>query len=259
MRDLIHPVVQKQAQAPNPHLAIIFLGLFVPNYSLTLLSKGLLFWPAFSALTATHYVAYQNVFFTLQLLLVAGSVFWFSRNYPSALWRPQPPWGRSTALALVILTPLLLYHLATSLKAVGAFMELLRLGNRRAVMMVHERVWDGLAYGASGSGVILSSVASFVAPPLEELIFSGLILNFGLRRFHPIAAILGTPCCFALVHAVPFGFGLHLLPLFFAGLTYTCIRAFSGSLGLAIAGHCLVNAVIFFPRWIVAIGWSRLL
>ena len=70
-----------------------------------------------------------------------------------------------------------------------------------------------------------------------------MIFNLLLHRTGPVAAILGTSC----------GFGPHLLPLFWAGLTYTCERAYSGSLAWAIVAHCLVNAAIFLPKGIVAI------
>ena len=93
MRDFVHPIVQQQAQAPRPPLAIIFLGIFVPNWLPTLLAQGLMYWPAFAALTTDHFAAYQVIFFSLQVVLIAGSIFWFSRKYPTALWRPQPSWG----------------------------------------------------------------------------------------------------------------------------------------------------------------------
>ena len=71
-------------------------------------------------------------------------------------------------MAALILIPLLGYHLVLAAKASQAVLTLLRVSDRKTFMALHESVWGGLAYGSSFSGVILSSLASFVAPLVEE-------------------------------------------------------------------------------------------
>ena len=46
--------------------------------------------------------------------------------------------------------------------------------------------------------------------------------------------------------------GIRLVPLFFAGVTYVMVRFCSVSLSLAVLSHCVINAVIFLPKWVVA-------
>jgi len=118
---------------------------------------------------------------------------------------------------------------------------------------IHNEVWSRLAYGSSLAGVLCSSVLSFADPVLEEVVFRGFVVNAIAKPRGFFAAVIGASACFALVHVLQFGFGIHLLPLFFAGLTYAIIRVCSGSLVLAIFAHWTINVVIFLPKWLVAV------
>lgn len=118
---------------------------------------------------------------------------------------------------------------------------------------LYNEVWGRQAYGPSLAGVLSSSVLLFASPILEEIVFTGFTLNAIAKRYGSVAAVLGVPVCFALVHAFQFGLGTQLIPLFFAGLTYALIRLSSGSLLLAILGHWTINALVFLPKWVVAV------
>jgi membrane protease YdiL (CAAX protease family) len=94
---------------------------------------------------------------------------------------------------------------------------------------------------------------SFAVPVLEEVVFTGSVVNAIAKPYGFVTAVVGVPMCFGLVHVFQFGVGRHLVPVFFAGVTYVAIRVFSGSLLLAVLAHCVVNAVILLPKWVVAV------
>lgn len=123
----------------------------------------------------------------------------------------------------------------------------------KTLASIHHDVWGSLAYGSSLAGVVCSSVMSFAGPVLEEVVFTGFVVNAIAKPYGFVVAVVSAPACFALVHGFQFGVGLHLVPLFFAGVTYAVIRLCSGSLLLAVFGHWTINAVIFLPKWVVAV------
>jgi membrane protease YdiL (CAAX protease family) len=123
----------------------------------------------------------------------------------------------------------------------------------KVLASAHHMVWGRLAYGSSLTGVLCESVTAFVAPILEELVFTGFVINVIAKRYGFVVAVLGASTCFALVHVTQFGVGEHLLLLFLAGVTNGLIRVSSGSLRLAVFGHWIINAVVFLPKWTLAL------
>ena len=93
---------------------------------------------------------------------------------------------------------------------------------------------------------------TFVAPVLEETLFTGFLLNAIARPYGFVAAALGVSLCFTFSHTFKFGVGVILIPLAVASLTYSVIRIWCGSLLLAVLAHCTINGVIFIPKWVVA-------
>ncbi len=251
-----HPIVLEQIRAPAPHLLALFAFYFVPSWLPTLLTRGLIDWPAFATFRAHHHSQYQLAFLALQSVLLFGSIIILSTRYPRAIWIRRPPFGRNTNLCACLLLPILLYHLSSWNSTTQLLETLSKLHNpseaRRVLAYAHTAIWSRLAGGPSLTGVVSASILSLTAPVLEEMVFSGFVANAILRSFGVTAALLGTPVCFALTHVVQFGFGPHLVPLFFAGLTCTGIRFVSGNLRWAIFSHLLVNIVIMAPKWTIA-------
>ena len=211
-------------------------------------------WPLFSRFTSEHDVGYRVTFFLVQLSLICGVIVFLSRTYTSAVWRPQPSRGRGIAISLIILLPLLLVYLSSSVRGIHATIALSGFGveDTQALASSYQDVWGRLAYGSSTVGAFCSSILSFVGPVLEEIVFTGFVLNVIGKRYGFVAAAIGAPACFGLCHAIQFGFGAHLIPLFFAGMTYAMMRILSGSLWAAVFGHWIINAVIFLPKWVLA-------
>ena len=256
MRDFPHPVVLQQISADQPRIWVWFLFLFVPNWLPHLLNQGLMLWPSFIHVVADHHTAYFLVFFVVQMSLTCGAILFLSKNYASALWSPPPPSRSHSFRSLVILVPLLLFHLSNWL-SILSFMALPSIAKSQELSQtlasMHNEIWSGLAYGASLVGVVCESLSSFVSPVLEEMLFSGLLANRLTKSFGVSVAVLGTPVCFALIHVVQFGIGSHLITLFLAGLSYTIIRFRSGSLRMAVFSHLAINFIIFVPKWAVAV------
>jgi membrane protease YdiL (CAAX protease family) len=212
-------------------------------------------WPLFSHFAAARDEAYRITFFLVQLSLVFGSAAFLSRRHAPAIWTPQPLLRRGILASLVILLPLLLNHLADCFVGIQGAIALSGLGSEgtKTLTSIYHDVWGSLAYGSSLAGVACSSIMSIAAPVLEEVVFTGFLVNAIAKSYGFVVAVLIVPACFALVHGFQFGFGVPLFPLYFAGVTYAAIRLYSGSLLLAVFGHCTVNAVIFLPKWVIAV------
>jgi membrane protease YdiL (CAAX protease family) len=254
-RSIPHSAVLQQISAPQPRLVVVLLCLGVPWWLPTLLVHMLKRWPAFWTLASEHDTVYLVGFFLVQLSLVCGSVVFLSKKYRSAVWTPQPSWPRGTAVSLLLLLPLFLFYLSRDVRGIRAMIGLSTYGveGAKALASAHLVVWGRLAYGLSLAGVLCGSIAVFVAPVLEELVFSGFVINAIAKRHGFVAAVLGASTCFTLVHVPRFGVGQHLLLVFFAGVTCALIRVFSGSLLLAVFGHWTINTVIFLPKWVLAV------
>lgn len=234
---------------------MVALCLVVPAWLPTVLSYGLMQWPLFSHFVAPHDVAYRLAFFFVQLSLTCLAIAFLSWRYASAIWTPQPPLDRRILVCLFILLPLLLYHLCGSIIGSQSAIALSGLGleGAKELATVHNEVWGSLAYGSSLTGMVCSSVMSFAAPVLEEVVFTGFLVNAVAKPYGFAIAVVIVPACFALAHGFQFGMGLQLVPLVFAGVTYAIIRLCSGSLLTAVFGHWTINAVIFLPKWVIAV------
>jgi len=255
VRNIPHSVVLQQLLVRQPKPFIVLLCLVIPSWLPTLLDHALMRWPDFSTFISNHDVGHRLTFFLVQLVLTFGAIVFISERYTSALWTPQPSWNRGILIAALILLPLFFYELSMSVSQLHGVNSLSGFGDEgsKALASFHNQIWGRLAYGSSMDGVVLSSLLSFVSPALEEVVFAGFVVNMIARLYGFTAAIVGAPLCFALAHCFQFGFGLHFIPLFLAGLTYASIRVCSGSLLLAVFGHWMINAVIFLPKWIIAV------
>ena len=255
MCDFLHPIVMQQVSAKQPKLWILIVCLVVPNWLPTITSFVLMQCPSFSHFMTPHDAAYRVSFFVLQLSLTIGCVVLLSAAYSSAIWVPQPSWQRTALKSLLMLLPIFLFYLSGSIIGTQSAFALSGFGVEGNKMLdsIHNQVWGQLAYGPSLPGVLCVSVMAFVEPVLEEMIFRGFVINALVTRIGFVGAIIGASACFALLHVIQFGVGVHLIPLFFAGATYGIIRVYSGSLAFAVVGHLAVNTVIFLPKWAVAL------
>ncbi len=257
MRDFPHPLALRQISADQPRISVWFLLFLVPNWLPHTLTQGLMLWPPFAVVIAGHHTSYFLIFFAVQMILTCGAILFLTRTYASAHWSPPPESRRHGFNSLVILVPLLLFYLSGCLSILPSIIDLpsIQKSNElsQTLASMHEAIWDRLAYGSSFTGVICESISSFVSPVLEEMLFSGLLTNRLVRSFGVSVAVFGAPACFALAHAVQFGVGPHLVPLFFAGLTYTIIRLYSGDLRMVVFSHLAINLVIIIPQWVVAV------
>ena len=178
-----------------------------------------------------------------------------SKNYSSAVLSPQPSWRGGTLTKLLILLPLLIYYLCSSIGGISAALALPGFGPEGNKMLdsLHDEVWGRLAYGPTLAGVLCVSVMAFTGPILEELVFRGFLINALAKRNGFVVAVIAASACFALTHVLQFGVGMHLIPLFFSAITYAMIRIYSGSLTLAIFSHLAINVIVFFPKWVITV------
>lgn len=98
---------------------------------------------------------------------------------------------------------------------------------------------------SSGSPVLkgfFGAVAICVAPPVEEMLFRGIIYPTIKQLGFPKMALIGSSILFAASHANL----LTTIPLFFLSLMLTLLYERTDNLLAPIAAHSLFNAVNFF-------------
>ncbi|MGB8356348.1 MAG: CPBP family intramembrane glutamic endopeptidase [Chthoniobacteraceae bacterium] len=251
-----HPIVLQQASAPRPHLLALLFFYAAPARLLTQLTADLMHWSAFAQFASIHNAAYKFAFFAVQIGLICAVVIFLGKKYPTALWLPKPQLKNRRLLTAMLVLPLLLWHFQAWFAMARVFIIVDHQDHATAKQIIdslHHSIWVGMAYGPSLMGVIYDSLLSIImAPVFEEMLINGLLANAFVRSFGVVAAVICTPVCFALAHVSQFGFGQHLIPIFFMGLTCIVIRFYSGSLKLSIFAHILMNIVILAPKWAVA-------
>ncbi|MEM8883904.1 MAG: type II CAAX endopeptidase family protein [Planctomycetota bacterium] len=92
-----------------------------------------------------------------------------------------------------------------------------------------------------GVRTAIAQVAVFVAPPIEEFLFRGLLLRGFLRTFSPGKAVVLSAFVFAVIHN-PVSF----VPVFLVGLCTAALFLRSRSLWPPIALHMVYNAIISY-------------
>ena len=101
----------------------------------------------------------------------------------------------------------------------------------------------------AGTIVLFFIGAVIFAPVVEELLFRGVLLRALLRRFQPVAAVLGSAVIFALVHYIGDPNTLPFLPaLTGLGAVLAVVTLRSGDLSTAIfihAGFNLTTTILF--------------
>jgi len=93
--------------------------------------------------------------------------------------------------------------------------------------------------------VMLALIAVVLAPPLEEFVFRGVLLEGVLRRSGRFAAVVVTAVLFAAVH-VPdmWGYWPGILTILLGGTLLAALRLRTGSLVAPVIGHASYNAAL---------------
>lgn len=231
-------------------------GLAVPAYLPGLVACGLMRWRPFWSFTARHNDGFYIALLSAYLVLGFGVVVLLSARYSSAIWARERLARPQLLVALVVLLPLLLFHASHCLSQIQYALSYSPRSGRaedvRMLAFIYQGYWDEAASGTSPVAIACASVRSLAGPLVEEVVLTGFLANAIARRYGFAVAAVGVPLCFTLSHFPRVGTDIRLIPLFFASVTYVMVRLCSGSLSLAVLSHCLINALIFLPKWIVA-------
>ena len=250
-----HPNTLRQIEAPQPNVLIPLLCVLLAAQLPHAIDWMLVKWAAYADWSSANYSGYLIGFFAVSLCLDIGFPIFLFKRHGTAI-RPPKPAEPLRLACLWVLMPLLIYHVIDVINMAGALHSFSRAPEAdsiRELASTHEEIWGRLAFGSSLTGIILVSITAFTSPILEELVFSGFVINFGLKRFGAIAAIALSAALFSLSHAFQYGFVIGLIPVFWAGATYGALRVFGGSVWLAVIAHWTINTIIFIPKWMVAI------
>jgi membrane protease YdiL (CAAX protease family) len=250
-------IVLEQIAARQPGIPLWICLWAIPTWGPKGLTYVLMHWSVFAQFAGRHFDSYLLGYFVFQGVLIGSAVIFLSSRYSSALWKPRPKSWNSSLKSVIILMPLLIYYLGDYFKlwkTLQTARSLQTMGQRdfhQMVVSLYEQMWRPLG-GYSPTQVICYSTLSFISPVLEEMLFSGLLTNGFAKRFNIPAAFFCTPFCFMTIHSLVYGVGPQLVPLFFASLTYTLVRLYSGNLVTSVLAHWAANFVVLFPKWIIA-------
>ncbi len=208
------------------------------------LFKFLLFWTPFDEMSRESLKCNQVIFFIVQTLLIFGVVLFSSIRYQFALWKP-PAVKHSAWLVFLAAFPALLYYV---FRAVWLFVILAKAASipNAQIYQIHYALWSDLPYGASLEGVFFSSIMLIFGPVFEEIIFTGFLLNFFLKRYNLLSAIVSIPILFTVAHIPQQGLGVHLISIFVSGLAFVFVRLVSGKLSYSVMCHMFINVIFSF-------------
>jgi membrane protease YdiL (CAAX protease family) len=234
-------IPQQQADQPTaPKASLFFLVSFLGPREITAV---LIHVPAFYAWTRANHDLYLATFFTLQLFVTAAFAAWLGRKYRAALFEPRPltNWKNYIAVALIA-APFLIYEGHKTPRHCVSIITLVTLKPEYVPGMMRD-FWTAVVGNYTIWHVAFASLTAFITPVLEEIIFTGFLLN------RLICAAL-----FALVHLLSImTYAAENLPkLFCMSLTSQLIRLASGTLELAIACHIAANVLVLTPKWVLA-------
>jgi membrane protease YdiL (CAAX protease family) len=256
VRNIPHPAVIEQVSAPQPLLATVLVGFAVSDYLPGLLANGLMSWRPFWLFTAKHNDGFYIALLFTQLFLGLGVVALFSTRYSSAIWTRKGLAWPQLLVALAVFLPLLLFYAFHCFSQIQCALSYSPRSGRaedlRMLASIYQYYWDETAAGTSPVAIACASVRTLALPLVEEVLLTGFLTNAIARRYGFAAAAVGVPLCFTLGHVPRFGIHMSLVPLFFASVTYVTVRFCSGLLSLAVLSHCVINAVVFLPKWVVA-------
>lgn len=107
------------------------------------------------------------------------------------------------------------------------------------------------AFGDPGPRAVLLLLPIVVAA--EEIVWRGVVFGALARRLPTVAAIVAASVLYALAHA-PIGSTALVLTCLCAGVCWTALRAWSGSLAAAIVAHLVWDLAVLVVRPIVPPG-----
>ena len=245
-------VLQQQAKQLS---AVKAFSLFVASVvGLRAITWLLMSSKVFYAWTRAHHDLYVAGFYALQLLMNAGLVMWLVRRYSAALFAPRPTSDWRVYLAVVaIALPFLLYEGSKVLRHSSAVISLATLKPENVEGMMSQ-VWGAMVGGYTIWHVAYATTAIFVVVALEEIVFTGLILNRLSRRLWLGVAMVACAMLFAAAHffSIMTYVTENLPKLLWLSLTSQAIRLVSGRLELSIACHVVANMLVSTPKWVLA-------
>jgi membrane protease YdiL (CAAX protease family) len=249
--------VASQMRAEQPRLRLLLAAVILPAFGPTQMWRALRQWPYFAALVKSHPAASNYAFLTVQETLIASFLVWMFLRYSTALMRktevnltPRIRYG------WLVLSPLILFTLAQCAHEFHIFTSFAVLNPKTqedTFIYVFNNIWSRMPYGASLSGVLCTSAAALTFPVLEEVCFTGFLANATIKRAGVPTAFALVPAICVLAHVPQYGFGTHLLPLWFAALSYLCARLLTGALWVPIGAHLLFNVLTLAPKCAVAV------
>jgi membrane protease YdiL (CAAX protease family) len=181
---------------------------WVPTWTV----RAVMHWPSCARFAAQHWTAWRVSCLLVQVILNLACVMSLSRKHPSCIWIPRPEGRRPFAVLLLILLPLLLFHLCSCFRELQAIADAATLPHRtestELIGSLLYSEWHTEANGPNRTDFLYASIMTFIAPVAEEFLFNGFLLNVIAKAYGFVAAVLAVPLCFTFWHALKYGVGV---------------------------------------------------
>ena len=251
--------IEDQINAEQPNIFLVLFIFITPAFILTQATRLLLLNKGITEYVSNNPIIYNLSFFLTQSLIMLIASFYFLRKYPTALYSKNSiAIIRNLKKTIIIAAPLIIFYAYGCVKSVNATSSLAQvIGNhpnqfddiKNIFIEINQKALGNLAYGATSLGIILSSISSFITPIFEEIIITGIAYNYISRFVKWHYAVVITAITFSMLHIIAFGFGLHIISLFFCSITYILTRIKTGHIAYSIISHLIINFIIFLPKW----------
>jgi uncharacterized protein len=114
-------------------------------------------------------------------------------------------------------------------------------------------------FQSAKSAYALVAFGIFIAPPVEELFFRGLLYPALARKTGIPSAVFLTGVAFAAIHGIQLAWAvLPVLFIFIVGIVLTAVRARSKSVAVTVLIHMAYNATLFLVLFIYTGGFRHM-
>jgi membrane protease YdiL (CAAX protease family) len=243
---------QSASKQPSAWLAVAFLIIALS------LIKGLArllrwFYPAHAQWSAANPHLYSALYYICEGFTVIAVTIALAWYYRCALFLPRPLLSFKKQLLLVVIVSAPLFCWVVS-SCVQRSIKVLELANAQPeqILPVARLVWKDLTGGTSVIDIAYFSLFSFLTPALEEIVFTGFLLNCTLGKFRvwlavPVVAILFTTIHTFYVVSPDVFWQSRMIVL---SMTAQTVRLITARLEVSIAVHVLMNVIVLIPSWL---------
>jgi membrane protease YdiL (CAAX protease family) len=242
---------QRSAKQPGVWAAVTFLCIALSFVKA--ITRLLRLYPPHADWAAANWHFYLALYYLCQgimVITITAALGWYYRR---ALFLPRPPMPSRKQLWRVttVCAPLFCWVVYSCVRRAIKVWNFAS-GNPDQMSALAVSIWKGLAGGSSVPDVVYFSLSIFFTPVLEEILYTGFVLNHTLRKVRPWSAVPFVALLFTTVHMffVVSPDSMWIIRMIALSITSQVIRLITGRLEISIAMHVITNVITLIPSWL---------